>query len=90
MASSMLVAKKADIVLVSENPVSNFKVLYGTGHMRLNRDSNELERVGGVRYTIKDGIVFDAQQLLADVREMVASAKHKETKHRETKRDETK
>ncbi len=84
---SLLPGKKADIVLVSENPVSNFKVLYGTGHMRLNRDSNELERVGGVRYTIKDGIVFDAQQLLADVREMVASAKLKETNQQEAVRE---
>ncbi|MEE8244455.1 MAG: amidohydrolase family protein [Pseudomonadales bacterium] len=80
---SLLPGKKADIVLVEENPVSNFKVLYGTGHMRLNRDDNQLERVGGVRYTIKDGIVFDAQRLLADVREMVASAKQRETKQRE-------
>jgi len=31
--------------------------------------------VGGVRYTIKDGIVFDAKALLADVRRMVADAK---------------
>ena len=36
------------LVLVAENPVQNFKVLYGTGHMRLNRSSGELERVGGV------------------------------------------
>ena len=28
-------------------------------------------RVGGVRWTIKDGIVYDARRLLADVREMV-------------------
>ena len=26
-----------------------------------------MERVGGVRYTIKDGIVYDAKKLLADV-----------------------
>jgi hypothetical protein len=32
-------------------------------------------RVGGVEYTIKDGIVYDAKQLLADVRKMVADAK---------------
>jgi len=65
---------KADLVLVEENPLENLKVLYGTGAARLN-DAGEVERVGGVRYTIKDGIVYDAKQLLADVREMVREAK---------------
>ena len=32
-------------------------------------------RVGGIKYTIKDGIVYDAQQLLEDVRDMVRRAK---------------
>jgi hypothetical protein len=32
-------------------------------------------RVGGVRYTIKDGIIYDARQLLADVRQMVEDAR---------------
>jgi len=31
-----------------------------------------------VRYTIKDGIVYDAPKLLADVRRMVNEAKQKE------------
>lgn len=31
--------------------------------------------VGGVRYTIKDGIVYDAKKLLADVRAMVKETK---------------
>jgi hypothetical protein len=35
----------------------------------------EVERVGGVKYTIKDGIIFDARQLLADVRAMVEEQK---------------
>lgn len=72
---SLVPGKKADIVLVSENPVANFKVLYGTGHMKLNLVSGELERVGGVSYTIKDGIVFDAKQLLEDVAAMVRITK---------------
>ncbi len=33
------------------------------------------ERVGGIRWTIKDGIVYDTHQLLADVREMVRQEK---------------
>ena len=72
---SLVPGKKADIVLVSENPVANFKVLYGTGHMKLNLDTGEIEMVGGVSYTIKDGIVFDAKQLLDDVATMVRVAK---------------
>lgn len=66
---------KADLVVVDENPLANLKVLYGTGTPRLNDDTGEVERVGGIKYTIKDGIVYDAQQLLEDVREMVRDAK---------------
>ena len=61
----------ADLVLVDENPLENFKVLYGTGAMRLNTETDEIERVGGVQYTIKDGIVYNAKKLLKDVRQMV-------------------
>ena len=53
--------RQADIVLVEGNPVANFKRLYGTGHYQLNRETDELERVGGVRYTIKSGVVYDAK-----------------------------
>jgi imidazolonepropionase-like amidohydrolase len=66
---------KADLVLVDENPLENLKVLYGTGAVKLNDDTGEVERVGGINYTIKDGIVYDAKQLLEDVREMVRQAK---------------
>ena len=64
----------ADLIIVSENPLSNFKVLYGTGAVRVNRN-NEPERVGGIKYTIKDGIVYDAKKLLKDVEDMVNKAK---------------
>ena len=66
---------KADLVVVEENPLENLKVLYGTGAVRLNDDTGEVERVGGIKYTIKDGIVYDAKKLLADVWEMVRVAK---------------
>jgi hypothetical protein len=67
----------ADLVIVPENPLANLKTLYGTGFMRLNPETNKQERVGGVKYTIKDGIVYDAQKLLADVAEMVRAEKVK-------------
>jgi len=71
---SIRVGKKADLVIVADNPLRNLKVLYGTGHFKLN-DNNQPERTGGINYTIKDGIIYDAKTLLADVREMVAAAK---------------
>jgi len=75
---SVEAGKKADLVIVAENPLANFKVLYGTGAIRLNDDTGRVERVGGVRWTIKDGIIFDANALLADVRAMVAEQKQAE------------
>ena len=69
------VGMKADLVMVDENPLENLKVLYGTGAVKLDDDTGEVGRVGGISYTVKDGIVYDAKQLLADVREMVRLAK---------------
>jgi imidazolonepropionase-like amidohydrolase len=69
--------KLADLVVVTENPLANFASLYGTGAIKLT-EKNEVVRVGGVRYTIKDGILYDAPKLLADVRRMVAEQKKKE------------
>ena len=69
------VGKKADMIIVDENPLHNLKSLYGTGVPKLNEKTQKVERVGGVRWTIKDGIVYDAKKLLADVREMVKANK---------------
>ena len=73
---SVQIGKYADFVIVEENPLKNLKTLYGTGAIRLNND-NEVVRVGGVKYTIKDGIVYDAKKLLEEVKEMVDSEKMK-------------
>ncbi len=69
------VGKLADLIVVSENPLQNLKVLYGTGAIKLSED-NEVQRVGGVNYTIKDGIVYDAKQLLLDVKKNVDHKKN--------------
>ena len=61
----------ADMLVVDANPLENLKVLYGTGWFRLNDSTGKVDQVGGVKYTIKDGIVYDAKQLLADVAKMV-------------------
>jgi len=67
----------ADLVIVDENPLENLKVLYGIGAVKLDQQ-NKVVRVGGVKYTVKDGIVFDAKALLGDVRRIVREAKDKE------------
>ncbi len=67
--------KVADLVIVDENPIRNFKVLYGTGHMKLNDETGKVERVGGVKYTIRDGIIYDAVKLREDIKAIVRKAK---------------
>lgn len=69
--------KLADFVIIEENPLANLKVLYGTGAIKLTED-NEVKRVGGVKYTIKDGIIYNAKKLLEDVRALVKKAKEEE------------
>jgi hypothetical protein len=73
---SIEVGKLADMVVVEVNPLENLQVLYGTGAIKLN-DQNKAVRVGGVKYTIKDGVVYDAKKLLADVKKIVDDEKAK-------------
>lgn len=68
------VGKLADLVITPENPLQNLKTLYGTGFDRLSPDG-KVQHVGGIRYVMKDGILYDAHQLLADVEGMVAAQK---------------
>jgi len=74
---SIEIGKSADFVIIEENPLQNFKVLYGTGAIRLTKD-NEVIRVGGVKFTIREGVVYDAKKLLEEVKTMVDQAKVKE------------
>ena len=74
---SVEIGKLADIIIIDANPLKNLQVLYGTGAIHLNQDGNA-SRIGGVKYTIKDGVVYDAKQLLKDVKVMVDKAKAKE------------
>ena len=69
------VGRKADLVVVDGNPVANLKLLFGTGTVKLNDETGQVERVGGIVYTVKDGIIYDARKLRADVRDMVARQK---------------
>src|SRR5262249_50746779 len=73
--------KLADLIIVPENPLANLKVLYGTGAIRLNDQTGQVERVGGIKYTIKDGIIYDAKKLLEDVAKIVEAAKTAQKNH---------
>lgn len=73
---SVQIGKLADFVIVEENPLVNLKVLYGTGAIKLTKD-NEVVRTKGIKYTIKDGIIYDSKRLLADVKKMVDTEKAK-------------
>jgi cytosine/adenosine deaminase-related metal-dependent hydrolase len=69
------VGKKADMVVIRENPLANLHVLLGTGTIRLNDETAKVERVGGIDYTVKDGIIYDARALLDEVAELVQADK---------------
>jgi hypothetical protein len=48
--------------------------------VKLNDQTGKAEGVGGVKWTIKDGIAYDAKQLLADVAAMVEKQKQERAK----------
>lgn len=73
---SVEAGKLADLVIVNANPLKNLQVLYGTGAIELTKD-NKIVRTGGVQFTIKDGIIYDAKKLLADVKKIVDEQKAK-------------
>ena len=59
----------ADLIVVDGNPLEDLKVFYPP------RADAAAGPGGGVTWTIKDGIPYDAQRLLREVRELVAKAK---------------
>ena len=71
---SIEVGKLADLVIIDQNPLANLQVLYGTGAIQVTAD-NQVVRVGGVKYTVKNGIVYDAKKMLDDVKKIVSSSK---------------
>ncbi|NYT37960.1 amidohydrolase [Allopusillimonas soli] len=68
---SVEAGKRADLLVLDENPLDDFKLLYGTGAMRLNDDTGKVEWHRALRWTIKAGMVLDVDELLADVRTLV-------------------
>ncbi len=68
--------KLADLAIMEVNPLENLQSINAMGSIRVTAD-NKVVRVGGIKYTIKDGIVYDAKKLLADVKKMVDDEKAK-------------
>lgn len=64
----------ADLAIVDGNPLENLRHLYAFGALDMN-DDGEIVRRGGVRWTIKDGVVFDNATLIDEVVRMVAESK---------------
>ncbi|HSE51026.1 MAG TPA: amidohydrolase family protein, partial [Gemmatimonadales bacterium] len=58
---------RADLAVINGNPIDNFKVMYGRGYGVAGLVPREEQwKHGGVAWTIKDGILFDAQGLLRE------------------------
>jgi len=68
----------ADLILIDENPLANLKLLYPTGVLDL-KDGQDVVR-GGIKWTIKDGLVYETPRLMRDVREMVRTARGERSK----------
>ena len=71
---SIQVGKRADLLIVAENPLANLKTLYATGHIKLSPD-NKAVRTKGIETIIRDGIVYDGAALRANIQAEVAGAK---------------
>lgn len=63
----------ADVLIVDGNPLENLRFLYAFG--ALDRVDGKILRRGGIRWTIRDGVVFDNAVLIDEVVKLVAEAK---------------
>jgi imidazolonepropionase-like amidohydrolase len=71
----------ADLAVVNGNPLDNFKVMYGRGYGFYGiLPKGERERRGGVKWTIKDGILYDAQALLREAEWYVEQERQRGTR----------
>ena len=63
----------ADLLIVEANPLENLRFLYAFG--ALDMKDGRIARDGGIRWTVKGGVVFDNRLLVDRVVDMVAEAK---------------
>jgi hypothetical protein len=64
----------ADLAIVDGNPLDNLRYLYAFGALD-RTDDGEIVRRGGIRWTVKEGVVFDNAVLMDEVERMVAESK---------------
>lgn len=74
---SIQVGKRADLIITKENPLTNLKTLYASGHIKLDPETNKPVRVGGIDYIVKNGIVYDGAELRESIKQMVSAEKAK-------------
>jgi hypothetical protein len=65
----------ADILVVDGSPAENFRYLYPFGSIMMDPDSKQMYRSGGIVHTIKDGVVFENDNLMREVERIVAESK---------------
>jgi hypothetical protein len=58
---------------VDGSPLHKLRCLYAFG--ALERREGQIKRTGGIRWTIKNGVVFDNARLIEQVMDMVAESK---------------
>ncbi len=61
----------ADLAIVDGNPLDNFKLMYGTKVEKFLDDRVTKVQAGGVKWTLRDGVIFDCDQLLQEIAEYV-------------------
>jgi hypothetical protein len=77
-ACGIRVGCRADLAVVNGNPLDNFKVMYGRGYGVSGLVPREEQwKHGGVTWTIKDGVYFDAQALLREAEWYVQQEKER-------------
>ena len=64
---------KADLLVVEENPLKSFRYLYAFGALTV--EDERMVRRGGIRWTIRNGVVFDGRALVAEAVRMVEESK---------------
>ena len=67
----------ADLLIHDNNPLADFKTLYGTGAMRLDDADGTVGWTRALRFTIRGGVVYDTAELLADVRDIVKTERER-------------
>ena len=65
----------ADILVVDGSPAENFRYLYPFGAIMMDEKTKEMYRSKGIIHTIKDGVVFENENLMREVERIVRESK---------------